>query len=307
VGVTRSGDHDGNRVVVTGGAGFIGHHLVAALASRGADVLVIDDLSSGRPDRLAPSVELARLDIAVDDLAPTIKRWRASTVFHLAAQVSVPAAEAAPEYDLRVNGVGTLRLVAAAKAAGVRRLVFTSSGGAVYGERTTPATERSPTRPMSTYGIHKLLAERYVMTSGIPHAVARPSNVYGPGQDVTGEAAVIAAFVAACREGRSLTIHGDGMQRRDFLHVSDLVAGLLVLGTETTSGIWNVSAGASTSIRKLASIFERIVGYPLELNRQPRRRADVRASRIASGRLKELNWSPREPLDVGLRSLLEGG
>ena len=235
--------YDGARIVVTGGAGFVGHHLVAALTGRGSTVLVLDDLSTGRADRLDPSVALEQVDICADALAPTIKAWKPSGIFHLAAQASVPLGEAHPELDLRVNGAGTLRLVAAARAARVDRIVFTSSGGAVYGERRTHASESSPLRPGSVYGIHKLLGEHYVRNSKVAHAIARPSNVYGPGQDANGEGAVVAAFMEALRAGRPLIIHGDGSQERDFLYVSDLVEALLLLGSMRRIGTWNVAAG----------------------------------------------------------------
>ena len=296
--------YEGRRVLVTGGAGFIGHHLVAALTRSGANVLVIDDLSAGSAERLAPDVEFERLDIASDDLKGVLDRWRPSTMFHLAAQVSVPRSEADPEYDLRVNGLGTLRLVTAARGSGARRLVFTSSGGAVYGETSTPATEQSSARPDSAYGIHKLLAEQYVARSGIPYAIARPSNIYGPGQDAMGEGAVVAVFTSAAREGRSIVIHGDGTQERDFLHVLDLVDGLMLLGAVGSDGIWNVSAGTSTSILELAELVGRIAGQPLDRATGPRRPADVHLSRVASARLRDLGWSPRVELAAGLAGLL---
>ena len=296
------------RVVVTGGAGFIGHHLVAALIARGSDVLVIDDLSTGRADRLPPSVRLERLDIASDDLTAPFERWRPSTIFHLAAQASVPRSEAAPEADLRANALGTLRVIAAARSAGGSRIVFTSSGGAVYGETDTAATEDSPERPDSVYGLHKLLAERYLARSGIGHAIVRPSNIYGPGQDGQGEGAVVAAFTAAARSGAGIVIHGDGTQERDFLHVADLVSGLLVLAATPGSGTWNASVGTSTTIAGLADLVERIAGRQLKRGAGPRRAGDVHLSRIASDRLRGLGWEPRVLLEDGLRQLIgEGG
>ena len=307
VAATPRFDYEGARILVTGGAGFIGHHLVGALAARGAEVLVIDDLSAGREERLPPSVRLERLDIVSHDLRATLGRWRPATVFHLAAQVSVPRSEESPEHDLLVNGLGTLRLVTAAQATGVGRIVFTSSGGAVYGETPTAATEDSPTRPDSAYGVHKLLAERYVVRSGISHGIARPSNVYGRGQDAVGEGAVVAAFASAAHDRRPLVIHGDGTQERDFLHVADLVEGLLVLGASTASGTWNVSAGASTSIQELASIIERIAGRALTRSPGPRRPGDIHLSRISSDRLRNLGWVPRVTLEDGLRRLVLDG
>jgi UDP-glucose 4-epimerase len=292
-------------VVVTGGAGFIGHHLVQSLQDRGDDVLVIDDLSAEILGGLNPATRVDRLDIARDELRRPITRWRPSIVYHLAAQVSVPRSMEDPERDLKVNAMGTLRVVEAAKAAGVRRLVFTSSGGAIYGDTEEPATETSPAQPLSYYGIHKLLAEQYVRWSGIDHAIARPSNVYGPDQRTGGEGAVIAAFVSAAQHSSSLVVHGDGTQSRDFLHVADLVSALLLLGDCDETGTWNVSLGRATSVLELARLLEQIMGRPLEITHGNRRPGDVDESQLANDWIRQLGWLPRVSLADGLRQLLK--
>lgn len=296
--------YEGLRVVVTGGAGFVGHHLVRRLVESGAEVLVLDDLSTGSADRLKSGVELIRLDISTDSIAPVLRSWAASTVFHLAAQASVPRGEAEPELDLKVNGLGTLRLLLAAQDAGTDRFVFTSSGGAVYGESSQPATESSPVVPSSVYGIHKLLGERYTNRSLVSHAIARPSNVYGPGQDANGEGAVVAAFTDAARLGRGLTIHGDGLQERDFLHADDLVDALLLLGASREIGTWNVSVGQSTTIEQLADLVQRISGRPMPISHGESRAGDVRLSRLSSAKLGRLGWVPTNNLEDALRKLI---
>ena len=240
-------------MVVTGGARFIGHHLVRALQDRGDDVLVIDDLSGEIRGGLSPATRVDRLDIARDELRHPITRWRPSIVYHLAAQVSVPRSMQDPERDLKVNALGTLRVVEAAKAAGVRRLVFTSSGGAIYGDTEEPATETSPAQPLSYYGVHKLLAEQYVRWSGIDHAIARPSNVYGPDQRTGGEGAVIAAFVSAAQYSSPLLVHGDGTQSRDFLHVADLVT--IVVGLD------GCTDGTAEVLRRIEDPRLRVVAF----------------------------------------------
>jgi UDP-glucose 4-epimerase len=293
------------RVIVTGGAGFVGHHLVRALQERDAEVLVIDDLSHEVRGGVNEGTRLERLDIARDDLGPAMAAWRPSIVYHLAAQVSVPRSMEDPERDLAVNALGTLRVVNAARLAGASRIVFTSSGGAIYGETPSPATEMSPPAPQSYYGAHKLLAEQYVRWSGIAHAIARPSNVYGPDQPAGGEGAVIAAFVFAARTGAPLVIHGDGTQRRDFLHVADLVAALLLLGNHDECGTWNVSSGVSTSVMDLAGLLEQVTGHPLGITHGDRRPGDVTDSSLMSDGLRILRWSPRVCLAGGLRGLLE--
>jgi len=294
------------RVVVTGGAGFIGHHLVQAIADDGREVLVIDDLSTGRADRLPGSVRLEQLDLAIADAGPLLRAWRPRLVFHLAAQASVSASEANPERDLLVNGLATLRLAQASARAGVARFVFVSSGGAVYGETAEPATERTPVAPVSVYGAHKVLGELYVARSGLDHAIARPSNVYGPGQTGGLEGAVVAAFVDAARTGAPLVIHGDGTQTRDFIEVSDVVAALIRLGSVSESGVWNVSRGSSTSIADLAAVMERIADRQLPRATGQRRAGDAERSEIASDRLRVLGWEPLVSLEQGVRALLRG-
>ena len=293
------------RTVVVGGAGFIGHHLVTALRSDGDDVLVIDDLSTGSASRLPPEVTLEQLDVSTDDLTTVFRRWNAEVIYHLAAQASVPASMADPLFDLRVNGIGTLRLLQSAREVGSAKVVFVSSGGAVYGETRHAATERTGVRPLSYYGAHKLLGEYYVSLSGLPYAIARPSNVYGPGQDASGEGAVIAAFAARTLGRDEIVIHGDGQQERDFVNVHDVVAAFRMLARAGANSTWNVAFGESVSVRQLADTFERVAGYKVGRRFGPARAGDVRVSRVANEKLKLLGWSPRVSLESGLRELLE--
>jgi len=290
--------------VVTGGAGFVGHHLVGALVEQGTRVLVVDDLSSGQAARLPGNVELAALDLVTGDLGGVIHSWRPSVVYHLAAQVSVPRSQADPQHDLLVNGLGTLRLLDAAKVAGVDRFVFTSSGGAIYGETTGAAAEDAPERPESFYGMHKLLAERYVAASGMSFAIARPSNIYGPGQISGGDGAVVPTFVDAFRGGGHLVIHGDGTQSRDFVYVVDVVEALRLMGDGNQSGTWNVSSGEPTSILGLADTLEGLMGVRPERRFVPRRVGDVHTSLLANRRLRQLGWRHRFGLDDGLKAVL---
>jgi UDP-glucose 4-epimerase len=298
-------------VVVTGGAGFIGHHLVRTLQDRGDEVLVIDDLSGGIRGGLSTGTRLELLDITRDDLGHTIAGWRPSVVYHLAAQVSVARSMRDPQHDLEVNAIGTLRVVRAVKAAGVPRLVFTSSGGAIYGDMEIADTEASPPKPLSYYGAHKLLAEQYVRWSGVDHAIVRPSNVYGPDQPTGVEDAVIAALVAAVRHSTVFVINGDGTQPRDFLHVADLVSGLLLLGGWSESGTWNVSSHVATSVLDVVRLLEQLTGRSVKITRRDRRPGDVDDSKLASNRIRSgirsLGWSSRVSLAGGLRQLLELG
>ena len=291
--------------MVTGGAGFVGSHLVDRLVRDGWAVLVIDDLSTGRADQLPDGARLERLDIAVDPIEPVVVGWHPDVVYHLAAQASVPASIRDPERDLAVNVSGTHRVAAAARAAGARRLVFVSSGGAIYGETTRAATERTTPAPTSYYGIHKLAAEGHVALAGLPFAIARPSNIYGPRQRAGLEGAVVATFVGQALAGEPLTIDGDGLQRRDLIHVRDVVAALVRLGEPGgPSGTWNVASGRAVSVESLAAIVERNAGVILGRVHRPVRPGDVRNAAESAARLRRLGWAPSVSLADGIRDLL---
>jgi UDP-glucose 4-epimerase len=307
--LSRSGSHRTPprrpRAVVTGGAGFIGSHLADRLVAEGLDVLVVDDLSTGRPEHVPAEARLEELDITSHELEPVVHSWRPGVVYHLAAQASIPASIRDPLRDLDVNVVGTYRVSAAARDAGADRLVFVSSGGAVYGETSRPATEQTRPAPTSYYGIHKLAAEGHVGLAGIPWAVARPSNVYGPRQRAGLEGAVVAAFVEQGIQSGSLTIHGDGSQTRDFVHVRDVVDALVCLGRAGSApGIWNVASGRRTTILDLAEVVEGLVGRRLGRAAGARRPGDVTHSAISARRLRGLGWRPLIGLPSGVAELV---
>jgi UDP-glucose 4-epimerase len=294
------------RALVTGGAGFIGSNLVDRLIADGDAVLAIDDLSTGSTGNLPAEVRLERLDIADDELQAVFDAWRPDVVFHLAAQASVPMSMQAPLRDLAVNVVGTHRVAAAARAAGAGRFVFVSSGGAIYGETTRPATEATPPTPTSFYGVHKYAAEGHVALAGMPFGIARPSNVYGPRQSAGLEGAVVAAFLDQAVTKGVLRIHGDGQQTRDFVHVSDVVDALCLMGQgNAPSGTWNVASGRSVTILHLAEVVERALGRPLARESAPRRLGDVARSSASAVRLRrQLGWRPSIGLGGGIGRLV---
>jgi nucleoside-diphosphate-sugar epimerase len=296
------------RAVVTGGAGFVGSHLVDRLIDDGWAVLVVDDLSTGQADNVPPTARLERLDIALDDLDPVVRGWRPDVVYHLAAQASVPMSIKDPLRDLAVNVSGTYRVAAAARAADARRLVFVSSGGAIYGETTRPATERTIPAPTSYYGIHKLAAEGHVTLAGPSYAIVRPSNIYGPRQTAGLEGAVVATFVRQALAREPLTIDGDGRQRRDLVHVRDVVEALVRLGDpDGPRGLWNVSSGRTVSVASLADTVERRAGVALGRIHRPVRAGDVRNAAESAARLRRLGWAPSTPLAQGIAQLLRDG
>ena len=296
---------DRSRVIVTGGAGFIGSHLVDRLVAEGLDVLVIDDLSTGRDGNVSGGVALEQRDIAAGRLDALFRQWRPEVVFHLAAQASVSRSVQDPARDLAVNVLGTHHVTCAARGSG-SRLVFVSSGGAIYGETPRAATELTRPAPMSYYGVHKLAAEGHVAIAGLEFAILRPSNVYGPRQVGGLEGAVVAAFIERARSNRALDIHGSGEQARDFVHVADVVESLWQLSRPTApTGTWNVSSGRSITIADLAAVVERVVGHPLSRSHASRRPGDVDRSAISSARLRRLGWRPMVGLARGIRLLVD--
>ncbi len=306
-------DLSSSHILVTGGAGFIGSHCVDALVAAGARVTVVDDLSSGRAERVPEGVDLHEADIrdaaAIRDI---FANARPSGVLHLAAQVSVPRSVADPATDAAINVLGTANVLTAAIAVGARAFVNTSSGGAVYGDGPVPADESAPIAPLSPYGASKAAAERYVDwaagTQGIAACSLRLSNVYGPRQDDQGEAGVVAIFVNRALAGQPLELHGDGEQTRDFVHVADVVRAQLAALTAEARGSLNVGTGATTSIRELAEAVVDAVGHAAdrELRFGPAREGDVRHSRLTCDlAAAELGIRPEIALSDGVRDTVD--
>ena len=286
------------RVLVTGGAGFIGSHIVEQLGAAGADVTVIDDLSSGSAANLPSGTRLQEWDIADARVIQCVSDADPEIVIHAAAQVSVSASVADPERDRSVNLRGTEHVLAGARNA--RRFVFVSSGGAVYGE-ADQARETDLPAPASPYGIHKLAAEWYVRTSGVPFSVVRYANVYGPRQRTDLEGGVVAIFTERLVAGLPITVHGDGKQSRDFVYVEDVAEATLASSLSEVSGVWNVSCGSTISIVDLLSAIENMSGLRAERVAAERRAGDITSSSLSNRKIiRELGWRPRHTLAEGL-------
>jgi UDP-glucose 4-epimerase len=298
--------------LVTGGAGFIGSNLVDALLARGEQVVVVDDLSTGRRTNLDGALErgatLHELDVCdADALRALMTEVQPELVFHLAAQIDVRRSVADPAADARVNVEGTINVLAAAHAAGARRVVYSATGGAVYGEaEQVPTPEDAPAQPLAPYGMGKLAGEGYcalfARLHGLSTVALRYANVYGPRQDPLGEGGVIAIFCGCLAEGRTPTIYGDGEQTRDYVYVGDVVAANLRAAELDVTGSINIGTGVETSVLHLAAAFHELAhGAPFEPVHAPARAGEVLRSCLDASRARELlGWEPQVPLADGL-------
>ncbi len=291
------------RALVTGGAGFIGSHVVDALLARGDEVHVVDNVSTGSRDNLAAGAEFHELDIRDPAIETLGAELRPDVVLHLAAQADVGTSVERPVFDAEVNVVGTVHVLEAARAAGAR-VVFTSSGGAIYGECDEPATEEHARMPLSPYAISKLAGEEYIAgwnrLHGTSHVVLRLANVYGPRQIPELEGGVVAIFLDRLAGGETCSIFGDGAQVRDFVHVSDVAAAFL-RAAETGTGTYNVGTGVATSVLDLYRLCAHAAGVDDEPNFAPARAGDLQRSVIDASRAeRELAWRPATSLADGL-------
>jgi UDP-glucose 4-epimerase len=291
--------------IVTGGAGFIGSHVVDALLEQGTSVTVVDDLSSGDPARVASGADLRRLDIVdLPALLGVFEEVQPSAVYHLAAQASVIASVADPGRDCEVNVRGTLNVVEAANRHGAP-VAFTSTGGALYGdEAPMPTPEERIPAPLSPYGASKWAAESYVNTwslsSGIPHAVCRLGNVYGPRQSPHGEAGVVAIFANHLYEGRTPKLFGFGKPTRDYVYVEDVVRALLAATGKR--GTYNIATGVETDVSTVWNELRQTAGVDIEPELAELRPGELQHSRLDVSRAaEELGWRAEVPISEGLR------
>jgi UDP-glucose 4-epimerase len=303
------------RALVTGGAGFIGSNVVDALVERGDEVTVVDNLATGRRENLAKALaagaELVEADITdLEALRGIFSRAQPELVFHLAAQIDVRKSVADPGFDARVNVEGTANVLTAALAAGARRVINTSSGGAIYGEaQTIPAPEGHPIAPEAPYGQSKFAAEGYcslfTRLHGLSTISLRYGNVYGPRQDPLGEAGVIAIFCGKAREGETATVFGDGLQTRDYVYVGDVVSANLLAAESEAGGAFNIGRGEETSVLDLVEALMPLAEDGFAAEHAPERPGEVRRIALDCTLAREtLGWEPRTDLAEGLRLTL---
>jgi UDP-glucose 4-epimerase len=294
------------RALVTGGAGFIGSHVAEGLLARGDEVTILDDLSDGRRENVPEGARLVEGDIR--DPAAVFAEAKPELCFHLAAQKDVRISVARPDHDAELNVIGTIRVLEAAREHGAQ-IVFSSTGGAMYGECDEPATEDKKPEPLAPYGASKLAGEEYLATYnrlyGTRHVSLRLGNVYGPRQDPHGEAGVVAIFFSRLLASETPQIFGDGKQTRDYIYVGDVVRATLA-SQEVDGGVYNVGTGRETSVVELLELCVRVAEKDVEPEFAPPRPGELQRSVLDPGRaVDELGWRPERSLEEGLRETWE--
>jgi UDP-glucose 4-epimerase len=297
--------------VVTGGAGFIGSHVVDRLVYDGYQVTVIDDLSSGKRENLPPGVTLVVADVTLDAAADAIRSAAPELIVHTAAQISVSVSTRKPLQDARINVLGTVNVLEAARTSGTKKFVFFSSGGTVYGQpEDLPVSESQQTAPENPYGTSKLASEEYLAmyrrAFGFESTILRLANVYGPRQDPHGEAGVVAIFTLAMLGGNQITIFGDGNDERDYVYVSDVVDAVMAAAAPGGPHRCNIGSGVSTNVNELCTRLSALTGYALEPQYGPPRPGDIHAISLDATLARiELGWTPQVGLETGLARTVE--
>lgn len=300
------------KVLVTGGAGFIGSNVVDLYIERGYDVVVVDNLSTGRESNLNPRAKLYKLDIRSSEITEVFERELPDYINHHAAQIDVRRSVTEPIFDADININGSINLLENARRVGVRRFIYISSGGAVYGEpEYLPCDEAHPINPICPYGASKHVVEHYLYMykeiHDLDYSVLRYANVYGPRQDPLGEAGVVAIFTGKMLAGEQVVINGDGEQTRDFIYVGDCAAAnLMVTEGENVSGIYNLGSGVATSINEIFSTLKDVTAYQNPPIHGPAKLGETRHIYLTAEKAKqELGWQPTIGLLDGLERTVE--
>jgi len=299
------------KVLVTGGAGFIGSHVTDVFLDAGHEVWALDDLSSGRRENLRPEVRLVAADIRSQDAARLVESERFEVMCHLAAQMDVRRSVSDPRFDADVNVAGFLNLLEAARKSGLRKVVFSSTGGAIYGDQDVyPAPEAHPTRPVSPYGVSKASGELYLgyyrAQYGLKSVALRYANVYGPRQNPHGEAGVVAIFSERLLHGETCVVNGTGQQTRDFVFGPDVARANLLAATRDVEGPINVGTGIETDVNRLYALLASAAGTDRPAKHAPAKPGEQMRSSVDPTRAGEvLGWRPTVALEEGLRRTVD--
>ena len=299
------------KILVTGGAGFIASHIVDRFIEEGHEVVVVDNLSTGQRRNVNAAANFYNADIQGRWLERVFRRERPAVVCHHAAQIDVRRSVQDPFFDAQVNVMGTLKVFQNAVKYGVRKVIFASSGGAVYGEpQLLPVSEDHPTRPTSPYGINKAIGDEYLRyfrdSCGLEYVSLRYANVYGPRQDGNGEAGVVGIFSQKMLNGDQPVINGNGRQTRDFIYVDDIVEANVAALTKTAHGIYNVGTGQETTINELFGILAKLINPAVREVHGPAKKGEQQRIALDAGRLqRELEWETKVPLQDGLAKTVE--
>ncbi len=299
------------KALVVGGAGFIGSHVVDALIKKRIRVYVVDDLSSGKKANLNPNARFYKMSITSPHFPQLVKRLKPDVIFHLAAQIDVRKSVADPLFDARINIMGSLNLINAASKAGVKKIVFASSGGCMYPDRLKPPyKEMIQPEPISPYGIAKRSIELYLdfanLEYGIQTVALRFANVYGPRQDSTGEAGVIAIFSEKMLGGQQPVIFGNGKQTRDYVFVGDVARACLAAMNRNISGQFNIGTGRQTDLISIFKKLKKLTGSNVKQKHRPAKPGEVMRSALHCGLAdKKLGWKPKVKIDDGLKMTVD--
>ncbi len=299
------------KILVTGGAGFIGSNVVDAVIKEGHEVAVVDNLSTGKEENVNPSAQFYNTDITdVEALENVFQNFRPEIIFHTAAQIDLRKSVDDPAFDAETNVIGSVNIFELAVNYGVRRIILSSTGGALYGELTKlPASENSSIEPLSPYGVSKYCVENYLNyfkhLYGLERVILRYSNVYGPRQDPLGEAGVVAIFTGKILKGENPVIYGDGTQTRDYLYVDDVVRANL-LAMDGKEGTYNIGTGIETSVNELLGIFAGLLSKEVNPQYSQARKGEVHRISLDGERArKELGFAPKYSLEEGLKKTIE--
>jgi len=300
-----------SKILVTGGAGFIGSHLTDKLIEKGNDVVIIDNLSTGKKENLNSKAKFYELDICSPEISQIFEQEKPEIVFHFAAQIDIRKSVKDPIEDAKINILGSLNLIQNCQKIEAKRFIFASSGGAIYGDTDIiPTPENHPENPESPYGICKLTIEKYLhfykQTFDLNYTALRLANIYGPRQNSKGEAGVIAIFCDKMLKNEEVLINGDGEQTRDFVFVDDVVNVALLSMEQEKNGIYNIATSKETNINEIFKRVKQLIGSDCEEKHAPAKPGEQKTSCLNYSKAKqELNWEPEYNLEKGLEKTIK--